>query len=1098
MVVNGQSTRHLKRLFISVIAFGSIAAALLILNFYRDRLASIRKEQGRALITIADLKSAELASWRRERISDAKVMSTNIELGRFIRRVLENPSASANGEIPGWVEQMRSQHDYLAVRFFDAFGRLRMSSSPASPARARDASSFAAEAIQQRRVVFEDFHTVDGEPIHLGVFAPLFDGGTKPVGAIEFQVDPTRFLYPHLQIWPTASQSGETLLVRREGDDVVFLNELRHRKNTALKLRIPLARADLPAAQAVRGTEGVVEGKDYRGVEVFAAVHRIPDSPWFLVTKIDRSEALSTLRSSIQSVALITVLVVILSGCGILLAWSRRESQQYQQLYEAETQRRALASHYEYLHRHANDIIILVDESGRIVEANERAVESYGYARDKLLALNLCDLRDPKTLAGFDEQWNAAGTPGGVVFETLHRRADGSVFPVEVSSRLIKVGERAYRQSIIRDISERLRSQEALRRTEARLLQAQAIARLGSWEVVSPDAAAQEYVWSDEVYRIFGVEKETFQPSRETFLAAVVPDDRQKVKAAMAHVRSTRRPYEVEHRILRPDGTVRYVREHADCIADDTGKLVRMIGTVQDITDYKQLEEQFLQAQKLESLGRLAGGVAHDFNNLLTVINGYSDLVLQALRQGDPLRETMGEIRKAGESASTLTRQLLVFSRKQRVEAQQVDLNGVLSDAQKMLQRLVREDVQLNIRCDPTLGTTVADPGQMQQVIINLVINARDAMPHGGSIFLETLNVDLDERHEERHPDMKSGSYVMLAVSDTGIGMTEEVKRKIFEPFFTTKPRGMGTGLGLATVYGIVKQSGGWIWVYSEPGKGTTFKIYLPRVGAIENVEAVKEMASSLEGSATILIVEDQPEVRRLAATVLRSYKYTVLEAADAEEALAICEQVPGPIDLLLTDVVMPGLSGPELMEKVKRLYPAIKTVFMSGYTEHVVLQNGVLANGVAYIDKPFTAGSLGSKVREALGKRTAARILVVDDDERIRNLLRAALASAGYEVQTAPGPEEAIALSGASGCFDLVLSDVVMPGIDGHEMTRRMAVLCPGSRVVLLSGFDPGCEKCPYVTGCTVIPKPFDLKDVVAFVAETLAAPPRELKTGL
>ena len=1092
---NGPRNRHRKRLFINVIGFGSIAAALFILNFYHDRLAIVRDEQGRALTTIADVKSAELAAWRRERISDARAMSMNIELGRFVRGILDGPGPSTRGEIPGWVEQMRSQHDYAAVRFFDALGRLRLSSHPPSPALARDSSAFATQAIQQRNVVFEDFHPVGAESIHIAVFAPLFDGGTEPVGAIEFQIDPTRFLYPHLQIWPTTSRSGETLLVRREGDEVVYLNELRHRKNTALKLRIHLARADLPAAQAISGREGVTEGQDYRGVAVLAAVRRIPDSPWFLVTKIDRSEALAPLWSSTRSFALITLLVIILSSCSILLAWSRRESQQYQQLYAAETQRRALTSHYEYLHRYANDIIILLDENGRIVEANDRALEAYGYSREKLLTLNVRDLRDPTDLAGFDAQWHAAGNRDGVVFETWHRRADGSVFPAEVSSRLFTVDERAFRQSIIRDISERKRSQEALRRTEASLVQAQAIARVGSWEVASPGTAAEKYLWSAEVYRIFGVENKAFQPSRDDFLSAVYPDDRERVEEAMARVRSTGRLYDIEHRIVRPDGTIRYVREHADCIADAGGKVLRMIGTVQDITDYKLLEEQFLQAQKLESLGRLAGGVAHDFNNLLTVINGYSDLVFQALGQADPLRESIAEIRKAGESASSLTRQLLVFSRKQRVQAQQVDLNSVVSDAQKMLQRLVGEDVQLNIRCDPTLGTTVADAGQMQQVIMNLVVNARDAMPNGGSIFLETANVDLDERYEEGHPDMKPGSYVMLAVSDTGIGMTEEVKRRIFEPFFTTKPRGMGTGLGLATVYGIVKQSGGWIWVYSEPGKGTTFKTYLPRVGLVESVESGKQTATSFAGSATILLVEDQAEVRKLAATVLRTHGYAVFEAANAEEALALCGQVPGPIHLLLTDVVMPGLSGPELLENVKRLYPDIKVLFMSGYTEHMSLQNGIFAEDVGYIDKPFTAGSLATKVREALGKRAAARILVVDDEERIRKLLRRALVRAGYEVQTAPGPEEAIALCGPSGCFDLVLSDVMMPVMDGHELARRIAALCTQSKVILISGFDPGCEKCPYVTGCTVIPKPFDLENVLAFVAETLAAAPPALK---
>ena len=969
MAVNGRPTRHLKRLFVSVIAGGSIVAALLILIIYRDRLATIREEQGRELTTIADVKATEIASWRRDRISDARVMSTNAELGRFVRSAFESPGASPDPQLPGWVEQMRSQHDYSAVRIFDAIGTLRLASSPATPSLARDASSFAAQAIQQRTVIFEDFHSSDGEPIHLAVFAPLFDGETEPVGAIEFQIDPTRFLYPHLQTWPKTSLSGETLLVRREGDEVVYLNELRHQQDTALQLRLPVAKTDLPAALAVSGRQGVVEGRDYRGVEVFGAVQRIPDSPWFLVTKIDRSEAFSTLRSSLRSVVLITVLVVVLSGCGILLAWSRREAEQYRLLYEAETQRRALARHYEYLHRYANDIIILFEETGHIAEVNDRAVESYGYPRDKLLTLNLRDLRDPTAMGGLDEQWHAAESRGGVVFETLHRRADGAVFPVEVSSRVISVDEHAYRQSIIRDISERKQSQAVLRRTEASLQQAQAIARLGSWEVAAPDIASEGYLWSDEVYGMFGVEKETFQPNRTAFLAAVLPDDRERVEAVMTRVRATGRPLEVEHRIMRPDGTVRYVREHADCIVDGGGRVVRMIGTVQDITDYKQLEEQFLQAQKLESLGRLAGGVAHDFNNLLTVINGYSDLAFNSLQPGDPLRDSIAEIRKAGESASSLARQLLVFSRKQHVQSQQVSLNSIVSDMQKMLQRLVGEDFQLDIRRGPMLGTTVADPGQMQQVIMNLVVNARDAMQHGGSILLETANVDLDERYEQRHPDMKPGPYVRVAVSDNGIGMSEEVKLRIFEPFFTTKPRGVGTGLGLATVYGIVKQSGGWIWVYSEPGKGTTFKLYFPRDGKIESIGSGTEPTPNLEGFATILLVEDQPEVRKLAATVLRSYKYTVFEAANAEEALVICGPQPGPIHLLLTDIVMPGLSGPELQEKVKRLYPDIKTLFMSGYTQHRNLQNGVIADDMACIDKPFTAESLATRVRDALGK---------------------------------------------------------------------------------------------------------------------------------
>ena len=340
------------------------------------------------------------------------------------------------------------------------------------------------------------------------------------------------------------------------------------------------------------------------------------------------------------------------------------------------------------------------------------------------------------------------------------------------------------------------------------------------------------YRWSDEVYRIFGVDKHAFTPTRNSFLERVHADDRAKVEAAMAQVRATGKTYQVEHRIVRADGKVRYVREHAECMLDAARKPKLLAGTVQDITEYWQLEQQFLQAQKLESLGRLAGGVAHDFNNLVTVINGYSELARLRLRESDPVREHVDEIHKAGERAADLTQQLLAFSRKQLMQPKPLNLNTVVTDAERLLRRLIREDITLQMHLDPYLGTVMADPVQIHQVIMNLVVNARDAMPDGGAIVIDTGNVEVEDEYVEKHSGVAPGAYVTLSVSDTGVGMDEEAKAHIFDPFFTTKPRGSGIGLGLATVYGIVKQSGGWIWVYSEPGNGATFKIYLPRVYA--------------------------------------------------------------------------------------------------------------------------------------------------------------------------------------------------------------------------------------------------------------------------
>lgn len=393
--------------------------------------------------------------------------------------------------------------------------------------------------------------------------------------------------------------------------------------------------------------------------------------------------------------------------------------------------------------------------------------------------------------------------------------------------------------------------------------------------------------------------------------------------------------------------------------------LVLGVGT--DISQRRGLEEQLRQSQKIEAIGRLAGGIAHDFNNVLTAILGYSQILLSDMEAGDPRREDMQEIERAAERAASLTRQLLAFSRNQVLQPQILNLNGLVGNLDNFLRRLIGEDIDLRTRLAPDLWLVSADAGQIEQVVMNLAVNSRDAMPSGGKLTIETSNVVLDQDYARHHIAVVPGDYVMVAVSDTGIGMDEVTKGRLFEPFFTTKGPGQGTGLGLSTVYGIVKQSGGNIWVYSEPGRGSTFKIYFPRASGAEVEPGGKVAPTTTRGSETVLLTEDEDGVRQLASKVLRAQGYQVLEASSGREAITVAEAFSGKIHLLLTDVVMPEFSGSELAKRIGVVRPGIRVLYMSGYTDEAIIHHGVLTANIAYLQKPFTPEVLARKVREVL-----------------------------------------------------------------------------------------------------------------------------------
>jgi PAS domain S-box-containing protein len=455
------------------------------------------------------------------------------------------------------------------------------------------------------------------------------------------------------------------------------------------------------------------------------------------------------------------------------------------------------------------------------------------------------------------------------------------------------------------------------------------------------------------------------------YLELVHPDDWDKTTIAATTIMSGIATSDFDNRYVRKDGTTVDIMWSANWSEIDKS----MFCVARDVSQIKQAEraleqsaEQLRQAQKLESVGRLAGGIAHDFNNMLTAIQGYSELTLRRLEDDDPLRRNIEEILKAGDRSAALTRQLLAFSRQQILQPVVLDLNVVITDTVKMLQRLIGEDVQLVAVLNPKAGRVKADAGQVSQIIMNLAVNARDAMPTGGKLTIETANTTFDEEYAWQHVGVISGEYVMLAISDTGTGMSAETQQHIFEPFFTTKEVGKGTGLGLATVYGIVKQSGGQIWVHSEMGGGTTFKIYLPRVTEEVAEEETKHPSDGLlRGSETILLVEDEEMVRMLAHRILEECGYTVLEAGNGAQALALCDKHEGHIDMLMTDVVMPHMGGRELAERMAQMYPEMRILFTSGYTDDAVVRHGVIETGMNFIQKPFTPDGLAQKVREVL-----------------------------------------------------------------------------------------------------------------------------------
>jgi two-component system, cell cycle sensor histidine kinase and response regulator CckA len=1215
--------------------------------FYSQQRNQARQLAEEQLLTIARFKASEISQWRAERLRNAVVLAKNPFFLEAAQAWIKSPDPKNSQKILDHFRAIQSQYSCLNVLLTSPEGKilLALEGLPRNTL-VESAVNSLTEALRDKRVVMTDLlPATEYLPIRLNTIAPLIispSDGAVPFGALVLVSNVQDYLYPLIQSWPISSISAESLLVRRDSDSILFLNELRHRKETALKLRVPLTRKNVPAVMAVLGGQSIVEGFDYRGVKVFAALQPVEGTDWYLVAKTDESEALAAWHY--RSLLIIGLIIsFFLAAMAIVWAvWQRRMKASYRLRLESEKAQRATELKYGIMLMCIGDGVIVADAQGIVTLMNPVAEELTGWTNIEAqgkpveVIFDICNENTRQKVENPIRKVIECGRTVGLANHTILISRSGDEHPIMDSSapiretdgaligivlvfrdqteerkaqrllqterdnlqailraspvgllvcdearyvisaspeaerlagRNFKIGERlqcgefmgcchsltdskgdgeseaceacplkiaiseallegkgthnqdycherqleGFRELLywsfsvepfvfdghphavvaIRDISERRKAVIKLRKNHDLLNEVGEAAQIGGWEL---DLDSMIGTWTDAMYHIFDIPLGQ-KPAIKDALLYYHPKDRPKISDALNNAIEKGEPYDLELRFTTAKGKSLWVRALCKPFVEN-GKIKRLLGILQDITRRKQadlelkerteeieryfstaldlfcitdsngnfkrlnqewsrllgyrleelegrslfefihpddlestkqalselnrqmlvpnhinrfscrdgswrwlewraslsgdnicaaarnvtdrilaeqhsekLAQQLQQAMKMEAVGRLAGGVAHDFNNLLTGIGGYTDLIIAGLSPGDPILADLNEIKKGTERAAVVTSQLLAFSRKQLIEPKVLSLNHIVANLKNMLQRLIGEDIQLKTMLSHELESVKIDLGQFEQILVNLAVNARDAMPDGGMLTIETANIDIDENYCSTHPYVTTGRHVMLAVNDTGCGMTEEVKNHLFEPFYTTKEKGKGTGLGLATIYGIVKQSGGSIEVYSEPGRGTAFKIYLPaQEEGPQRLEIERPVSPSmLNGKETILLVEDEEIVRELATKLLKRLKYNVLHASNGTEAIEIAQNYSGVIDLLLTDVVMPGMNGRQLAEKLQQILPDIKVLFTSGYTENAIAHHGIIEKDLNFIGKPYSYNDLAKKIRRLL-----------------------------------------------------------------------------------------------------------------------------------
>jgi PAS domain S-box-containing protein len=926
---------------------------------------------------IADDRLRRVETWLAGRRADAEVLAALPQ----VRAVLAGGPAEGAVAV---LDRLARSHGYAAIAVVDRQGRVL-----ARSAEAGEAVALPVAAAAMRAAAFRPEISVEGDRRSLHFALPLYaDGSTRggegrsPAGAVLLRMAPEQTLFALLREETMPTQTGEVLLFRSQGREPVYLSPFRHQRAGQATVRRSLD--DLVAAAA--RAEGFHELVDYRAVTVLAALRPIPAAGWDMVLKIDREEALAQFDQSGRLAGLAAVFLILALAAFLTGLW--RQQQRASLLNEQIKQERAifhLKSYAEKIVASVPSGLLVLSGDLRVLSANRSFLESFLLHHDDVLGRRLEEVVQADGLLSQIREALTTGVAQHDMLFDLRLASRRETRPVRITMTGIRIAEEedARLLLIIQDLTEEERLHAARRASEQRFRDLVQSLDAIVWEA---DAATLRFTFvSQRAETVLGYPVEHWLRERDFWTARIHAEDRDRVVTQFRAALARGTDHEFEYRSQTADGGIVWLRDIVHVVRDPQAQARQLRGITVDVTERKraeealhQREEQLRQAQKMEAVGQLAGGIAHDFNNLLMVIQGDSDLLLRRLPEGSALRRNVDGIREAAQQAAALTRQLLAFSRKQVLAPRIIDVNQIVAGMQKMLQRLIGETIHLETTLESELGRVKADPGQIEQVIMNLAVNARDAMPDGGQLTIETGTLDLDERAAKQHGEAAPGRYVMLAVTDTGVGMDPATQARLFEPFFTTKEQGKGTGLGLSTVYGIVRQSGGHIWVYSEVGRGTTFKICLPvaeeAAPALETVELGEVGGGEARsGAETILLVEDAQRVREVVREILEMNGYNILEARNGQEALEVSRRYQGPIHLMVTDVVMPQMSGREVAQRLAPLRPEMKVLYMSGYTDDAIVRHGVLESGTPFLSKPFTPDALAAKVREVLDSAKAA-----------------------------------------------------------------------------------------------------------------------------